>query len=246
MNNYIQPNWPAPKNVRAFTTKRTGGISHQPYASFNLSLSSGDNPHNVLSNRKQLYQELKLPVEPFWLKQEHTNMAIHLTQNTTLKEPIADAAFATTPNLVCVVLTADCVPILVCDRDGTVVAAIHAGWKGIAAGIIETTIKTMNINPEKLLAWLGPAIGKKFFTVRDDMRKIFIEHDPASKKAFTAQQDYFLTNIYLLAIQRLNSAGVKAVYGGEYCTFTQKDLFYSFRRDGINSGRIASLIWLTT
>ncbi|EKE01851.1 MAG: hypothetical protein ACD_21C00034G0005 [uncultured bacterium] len=246
MSNYIKPSWPAPKNVKAFTTKRTGGVSKPPYDGFNFGLHTGDDPNDVLANRKKLYQELDLPSEPFWLKQEHTNTAIHLQQNTNLIEPVADAAFATTPGLVCAVMTADCVPILVCDRKGTIVAAIHAGWRGIAAGIIESTIKAMNINPTELLAWLGPAIGANAFETGDDVREIFIKHNPEAKKAFVMHQDRFLANIYLLASQRLNSAGVTAIYGGEYCTFTQKELFFSFRRDGANSGRMASLIWLTT
>jgi len=236
MDNYIKPNWPAPKNVKAFTTKRTGG---------NFNLYTGDNLNDVLINRKKLYQELNLPAEPFWLKQKHTNTVIHLESNTTIIEPIADAAFATAPNLVCAVMTADCIPVLVCDQRGTIVAAIHAGWKGIAAGIIEATIKAMNINPTKLLAWLGAAIGANSFETGEDMREIFIKNNPESQKAFVAHNDRFLANIYLLASQCLNSAGITAIYGGEYCTFTQKELFFSFRRDGASSGRMASLIWLT-
>lgn len=235
MNNYIQPNWPAPKNVKAFTTKRTGG---------NFSLRTG-NLNNVLDNRKKLFQELNLPAEPFWLKQEHTNTVFHLEANTTITEPIADASYATAPNLVCAVLTADCVPILVCDQNGTIVAAIHAGWKGIANGAIESTIKEMNVNPTNLLAWLGPAIGKNCFETGEDVRETFVTHNPEAKKAFTLHNNRFLTNIYLLASQRLNSVGVTKIYGGEYCTFTQKKLFFSFRRDGDNSDRMASLIWLT-
>jgi|FrelakmetLWP11LW_1041352.scaffolds.fasta_scaffold00040_22 YfiH family protein len=285
MNNYIEPNWPAPKNVKAFTTKRTGGISKPPYESFNFSLRTGDDPDNVLANRKKLCLELNLPTEPFWLNQQHTNIPIHLKQTTETYpsslgirlggkeretgvhfpcmtvsndtannaenqnamgiEPIADAAFTTAPNLVCVTMTADCVPILVCDYAGTIVAAIHAGWKGIAAGVIEATIKAMNIDGAKLLAWLGPAIGANSFEAGEDMREIFTKHDPKSQKAFVAYKDRFLANIYLLASERLNNAGVTAIYGGEYCTFIQKELFFSFRRDGVASGRIASLIWLT-
>ena len=144
------------------------------------------------------------------------------------------------------VLTADCVPILVCDNDGTTVAAIHAGWKGIATGIIEATVTALNLNPQKLLAWLGPAIGPKAFVTGDDTRKIFLAHDPASSQAFIPHPEGFLANIYLLASQRLNQVGVNTIYGGEYCTFAQEDLFFSFRRDGTNSGRMASLIWLTS
>ena len=227
MSNYIKPHWPAPKNIMAFTTKRIMG-------NFKL-----------LTNRKRLHQELNLPAEPFWLKQEHTNTVIHLKPNITTIEPIADASFTTTPNLVCTVMTADCVPLLVCDQDGAIVSAIHAGWKGIAAGIIEEPVKAMNTNQTKLLAWLGPAIGANSFETGEDLREIFIKNDPESQKAFVAHNDRFLANIYLLASQRLNSAGVTAIYGGEYCTFTQKELFFSFRRDGDKSGRMASLIWLT-
>lgn len=243
MTNYIIPNWPAPKNIKAFTTKRIGGISPPPYDSFNLNLYAGDDHKNVFINRKKLYQELHLPSEPFWLKQEHTATVIHLTPNTTVNEPIADATFTTTRNLVCVVLTADCVPILICDTNGSIVGAIHAGWRGIANGIIEATIKAMHTNPQKLLAWLGPAISKNAFITKEEVRNIFVKHDPNSTTAFTLHHDGFLTDIYMLASQRLNNVGVTAIYGGEYCTFTQKELFFSFRRDGANSGRMASLIW---
>jgi polyphenol oxidase len=246
MNKHIKPNWPAPKNVMAFTTKRTGGFSKAPYNSFNLATHTGDNLDDVLANRTKLYKELNLPSEPFWLKQEHTNTAICLKQATANTNPIADASFTTHPNLVCAVLTADCVPILVCDREGTIVAAIHAGWKGIATGIIESTIKSMNINPTQLLAWLGPAIGSDVFETGDDVREMFIKQHPDSQKAFIAHKDRFLANIYLLASQRLNNTGITSIYGGEYCTFTQKELFFSFRRDGANSGRMASLIWINS
>ena len=245
MNNYIKPLWPAPKNVMAFTTKRTGGISKSPYDSFNFNLRTGDNIDDVLANRKTLRQELKLPTEPFWLTQEHTNTVIHLTENTNSTKPVADASFTTTPALVCAVLTADCVPILICDHNGSVVTAIHAGWKGIATGVIETTIKAMNINPKKLIAWMGPAISQNCFEIGEEVQEIFIQHDPISNKAFTTHNNRLFANLYLLASQRLNNMGVTAIYGGEYCTFTQKELFFSFRRDGVNSGRIASLIWLT-
>lgn len=229
MNSYIKPNWPAPKNIKAFTTTCLQSDLRIP------------------ANRQKLAQEFHLPAEPFWLKQEHTNIVIHLKPDTTVTEPIADAAFTTTPNLICAVLTADCVPILVCDRKGTMVAAIHAGWKGIANGIIESTIKAMATNATELIAWLGPAIGKNCFEIKDDVREIFIKHNPETQKAFTPyNNDSFLTDIYLLATQRLNSVGITTIYGGEYCTFIQKELFFSYRRDGASSGRMASIIWLAT
>ena len=244
MSNYIKPIWPAPKNVRAYTTKRTGGVSVYPYDSFNFSLLTGDNPEDVLTNRKKLFEELNLPQEPFWLKQEHTDIAICIEKNTKPVPVIADASFTAIAGLVCVVMTADCVPILVCDEEGSIVAAIHAGWKGIAIGIIASTIKAMNTNPSKLLAWLGPAIGPKSFQVNHDVYEIFCNKMPECKSAFIKNNDYLLANIYTLASLFLKQAGVTNIYGGDYCTFTQKDLFFSYRRDGEKSGRMASLIWL--
>lgn len=245
MNNYIIPNWPAPKNIRAYTTKRTGGVSQPPYDNFNFNLRTGDNRDDVLTNRHILSQELNLPTEPFWLKQEHTNIAINLEKNMQPRdEAIADATFTSTTGQVCAVLTADCVPILLCNQTGTIVAAIHAGWKGIASGIIESTIKSMNIDPIKLLAWLGPAIGPNAFLVTDDFVTTFSQQTPETKTAFIKYQDRFLANIYSLASIYLKQLGVIKIYGGEYCTFTQKDLFFSFRRDGEKSGRMASLIWI--
>ena len=262
MKNYIKPNWPAPKNVKAYSTKRTGGVSQPPYDSFNFSLLTGDNPNDVLANRKILSQELNLPQEPFWLKQIHSDIVLSLGKNTSpdgtthtvsaknhipildMTADTADAAFTTDTGVVCAVLTADCVPILVCDENGTIVAAIHAGWKGIATGVIAATIKAMNINPSKLLAWLGPAIRPNAYAVKHDVYEIFLKQNPENKSAFVRHDDRFLANTYSLASLYLNHAGVTKVYGGKYCTYTQKDLFFSFRRDGEKTGRMANLIWL--
>lgn len=244
-SNYITPNWPAPKNIHAYTTKRTGGVSQSPYNSFNLNLRTGDKLEDVLTNRSILTKELNLPSVPFWLKQEHTDIALDLGKATGLRdEVVADATFTAITGPVCAVLTADCVPILVCDQAGTIVAAIHAGWKGIANGVIAATIKAMNTDPAKLLAWLGPAIGPNAFVVTHDLIATFGQQLPETVSAFTAYQDRFLANIYLLASNYLKQAGVTKIYGGEYCTYTQKDLFFSFRRDGEKSGRMASLIWI--
>lgn len=263
-NNYILPNWPAPKNVKAYTTKRLGGISKAPYDSFNFSLFTGDDPGAVLSNRQKLCQELNLPQQPFWLKQEHTNIVIQLKNenivpsSTTIATPsltikshstqpalvVADASFTAAAGPVCAVMTADCIPILICDTYGTIVAAIHAGWKGIASGIIATTIKAMNTDPETLLAWLGPAIGPTAFVVNQEVYAIFCNQWPENKLAFAPQQNSWLANIYLLATNYLQHTGINKIYGGKYCTFTQKDLFFSYRRDGEKTGRIASIIWL--
>lgn len=244
MDHYIPAIWPAPKNVRAYTTKRTGGISSAPYDSFNFSLLTGDNEKNVLANRKKLQQELQLPQEPFWLKQEHTSIAICIEENTQPKPVVADASFTRAIGPICVVMTADCVPILVCDEKGSIVAAIHAGWKGIAAGIIAATLKAMNTEPTQLLAWLGPAIGPNAFKVNQDVYEIFCKKTPECVNAFNKKGGALFANIYELATIHLKKAGVTKIYGGDYCTFTQKELFFSYRRDGEKSGRMASMIWL--
>lgn len=246
MNDYIKPNWPTPENVKAYTSTHKGGISKPPYDSFNFSLKTGDNPNAVLTNRKILSQKLNLPKEPIWLKQEHTDIVLHLNKNSQPTETPADASFTTDNGVVCVVLTADCVPILVCDQAGTIVAAIHAGWKGIAKGVIASTIKAMDIDPSNLLAWLGPAIGPNSFEVGHDFYETFLTQDPETKEAFVKHKDRFLANIYFLASLSLKKAGINKIYGGGFCTFTQEDLFYSYRRDGEKTGRMASLIWLRT
>lgn len=248
MNNeikFIKPNWPAPKNVKAYTTTRMGGISNPPYDSLNFSLLTGDDSKNVLMNRKKLSQKLNLSQEPFWLQQEHTDIAVCIEKNSKPTPVVADASFTFASGPVCVVMTADCVPILVCDQKGSVVAAIHAGWKGIAKGIITSTIKAMNINTSHLLAWLGPAIGPQAFVVNQEMYDTFISQLPENRSAFTQHNNNYLANIYTLASLSFKQTGITKIYGGEYCTFTQKDLFYSYRRDGEKSGRMASLIWLT-
>lgn len=245
LKHYLVPNWPQPKNVHAYTSLRMGGHSQPPFASFNLGARAGDDPIAVQANRRQLCRELGLAREPFWLQQEHTNRAVLADNFDLASQPIADAAFTTQPNLACAVLTADCVPILVCDRDGTMVAAIHAGWKGIAIGIIESALQAMKIEGNRLMAWLGPAIGPNAFEVGTEVREMFVKLDVNSASAFKQQsQDFWLADIYWLARLRLQALGITAIYGGEYCTFTDSEHFFSYRRDGVKSGRMASLIWL--
>ena len=246
MKNYIQPTWPAPKNIRAYTTTRNGGVSKPPYASLNFSTRTGDDLLAVNANREQLKHDLKLPSDPCWLGQEHTNIVFCANANNGsahLVEPIADASFTTQPSIVCAIQTADCLPILLCDCSGTAVATVHAGWRGMTVGIIEETIKAMKIPSTQLLAWLGPAIGPNVYEVGNEVRDIFIQKDPQARFAFKQCQGGWLANIYLLGRQHLQNCGVTAIYGGEFCTFSQSDLFYSFRRNGAKSGRMASLIW---
>lgn len=237
----IKPDWPAPSSIHAFTTTRTGGCSLSPYDSLNLATHVDDELSHVEQNRQWLQQELQLPNQPFWLNQVHSTIVVEA--NNTVGVPTADASFTQTPNIVCTVLTADCLPLLVCDRAGTTVAAIHAGWKGLANGVIEATIKALPVDAKELLVWLGPAIGPKAFEVGEDVFTLFTTHDPDAKLAFNPiDKGRWLGNIYLLAKQRLHALGVSHIYGGDHCTYQESEQFYSYRRDN-HTGRMASLIW---
>jgi hypothetical protein len=238
----ITPDWPAPASVRAAVTARAGGVSRAPYDSFNLAAHVGDDPAAVRVNRARLRSALALPAEPLWLRQVHGVAVVDAARAGT--EPEADGAFAAQPGAVCAVLTADCLPVLLCNRDGTKVAALHAGWRGLAGGVLEAGVKALGIPGHELLAWLGPAIGPQAFEVGPEVRAAFMEHDSRAAQAFAAGRDgKYLADIYQLARQRLQRLGVAAVYGGGFCTVSERARFYSYRRDGA-SGRMASLIWL--
>ena len=240
INDWIIPDWPAPANVRALSTTRNGGVGSAPFASLNLGDHVGDDPQIVARNRCLLREHL--PAEPLWLKQVHATTVA--AADRACGTPEADAGVAREPHKVCAVLTADCLPLLLCDRAGTVVGAAHAGWRGLAAGVIESTIAAMGVDPATLLAWLGPAIGPNAFEVGDEVRAVFLEHDAAAIGAFAAQSSgKWLADIYRLARIRLASSGVAQVYGGDFCTFHERERFFSYRRDRI-TGRMASLIWL--
>jgi YfiH family protein len=239
---FIAPDWPAPANVRAAVTTRVGGVSHAPYDTFNLATHVGDDPAAVRANRAHLRAALALPAEPLWLKQVHGVAVVDAARAGT--EPEADGAFATQPGAVCAVLTADCLPVLLCNRAGTKVAALHAGWRGLAGGVMEAGVKAMGVAGSELLAWLGPAIGPEEFEVGPEVRTAFIQHDAQAAQAFrAAREGKFLADIYQLARQRLQRLGVAAVYGGGFCTVTEGARFFSYRRDGV-TGRMAALIWL--
>lgn len=243
MKNYIIPNWSAPKNIHAYTTTRLGGISQPPYNSFNLSTNVGDDLNTVLANRRKLRQDLNLPNEPCWLNQAHTKNVVVADNHASY--PNADASYTTTPNIVCVELTADCLPILLCSKKGDLVAVIHAGWKGIVNGVIEATIHALPINPAELIAWLGPAIGPNSFAVGEDVREQFINFDAKAQNAFRPIANHkWLFDIYFLGKQRLNNCGIFTIYGGEFCTYSAPEKFFSFRRSA-KTGRMASLIWKT-
>ena len=242
MLSFIQPNWPAPKNIKAFTTTRVGGVSKIPYDSLNISTHVGDNANAVEKNRALLQQILALPNEPVWLTQTHSTEVVQ----AELAQPSvnADAAYTYQANIVCAVQTADCLPVLICNHAATFVAAIHAGWKGLGDGIIEKTIKTLNISSNELLVWLGPAIGPNQFEIGNDVYQLFTARDSNAKSCFKKiGTQKWLADIYALAKQRLQSCSVNAIYGGEFCTYTDQERFFSFRRDK-TTGRMASLIWI--
>jgi hypothetical protein len=243
-NMFIKPDWPAPHNVRAYTTLRHGGVSQKPYDHFNLANHVGDLQESVLQNRLILREKLQLPNEPIWIEQTHSIIAVPASEKNRYQE--ADAAFSNESNQVCVVLTADCLPILLCNQTGTKIAAIHAGWRGLLNGVIESTLSGLNSPNETWLAWLGPAISQKNYEVGHEVRDAFLKHDPAAETAFIPSPNArWLANLYALASMRLQNLDISAIYGGEFCTFANSDHFYSYRRDGNKTGRMATLIWIS-
>lgn len=244
---FIIPDWPAPANVHALQTTRHGGISLAPYNSLNLGSHVQDDALHVAHNRQLLSQFV--PSEPVWLNQIHGIRVVDAASADCV--PDADASFTTRHNVVCVTMTADCLPILLCDKAGTAVASIHAGWRSLCDGIIEKTVQKMPVDSHDLMAWLGPAIGPQAFEVGGEVRAQFIAKDAQTEVAFkllNAEEDKWLADIYQLASQRLNRLGLSQIYAGgqqeNYCTFTDEQRFFSFRRDNL-TGRMATLIWLT-
>ena len=240
MNNFIFPDWPAPDNIKACTSTRIGGISEGVYGHFNIATHVNDHNPHVIQNRSYLKQTLNLPSEPLWLEQVHGTDVVDVSMSSTLK---ADASFACEMDKVCVVMTADCLPVLMCNRKGTKVAAAHAGWRGLQAGVLEKTIDALQEDPDDLLIWLGPAIGPQAFEVGDEVREAFVKEIAETEAAFqVSRPGHWLADIYQLARIRLQKKGVNKIYGGGLCTYTDTSRFYSYRRDG-NTGRMASLIW---
>ena len=236
----IIPGWPAPDNVRSLQTTRNGGVSVAPYASLNLGSHVGDAELTVARNRMLL--EPLLPSEPVWLKQVHGTVVVNAGQAGCLPE--ADACVSSHPGAVCVVMTADCLPVLLCDDQGSVVGAAHAGWRGLCDGVLEQTVQEMEVPPTKLMAWFGPAIGAQAFEVGEDVRGEFVARQPLAAAAFVPGiQGKWLADIYLLARLRLNALGITRIYGGGLCTYTDSANFFSYRRDGA-TGRMGTFIWL--
>jgi hypothetical protein len=241
--NFITPNWPVPSHVKALQTTRAGGASMATYASLNLGAHVGDDPIAVAKNRQLLSPYL--PSEPVWVNQVHGVDVIDAATSSCLQN--ADASFTTKSNVVCVTMTADCLPVLLCDKKGSVVAAAHAGWRGLCDGVIETAVEKMQVPASEVLVWLGPAIGPNAFEVGDNVREQFIAKDNQAVIAFKPRGDKWLCDLYLIAKQRLNKIGVTDIYGAsvneDFCTYSDESRFFSFRRDNV-TGRMASMIWL--
>ncbi|VVP84187.1 peptidoglycan editing factor PgeF [Pseudomonas fluorescens] len=238
--NWLTPDWPAPASVRACVTTREGGVSEAPFDSLNLGDHVDDRPEAVAENRRRLTDHFS--IKPAWLQQVH---GIAVAQADPGLVATADASWTATPGIACAAMTADCLPALFCNRAGTRVAAAHAGWRGLAAGVLEATLDTLDVPAEDVLVWLGPAIGPKAFEVGPEVREIFINQLPEAAEAFLPSDNAgkFMADIYMLARLRLAERGVTAVYGGGFCTVTDPR-FFSYRRAS-RTGRFASLVWLT-
>lgn len=242
---WIFPDWPAPSHVHAAVSTRSGpGVSAAPFDRFNLGLRSGDAPEAVNANRNALQQALRLPAAPRWLRQVHGTVVAELGPLPTVDEPRADAAVSHIRGTVLSILTADCLPVLFCTLDGLQIGAAHAGWRGLAAGVLETTVAQMLSPPSQLMAWLGPCIGAASYEVGAEVRDAFVAHDRAADVCFVATRPgHWWCDLAGLARQRLEAASVRHIHGGGFDTFAD-ERFYSYRRDGARSGRLASLVWL--
>jgi YfiH family protein len=263
----MEPDWPAPPAVCAAFTLRTGGVSVGPYESLNLGAGIGDSPEAVEENRRRVRERLRLPAEPVWLEQVHGVQVVELgtaagggtgvevgtrveggtaVQLGTIAVPAtkADAAVTHVTGQVCAIRVADCMPVLFAARDGSAVGASHAGWRGLAGGVLEATVSRLSVPASDVIAWMGPAIGPQHFEVGEDVRTAFTASDAGAQSAFVRNaRGRWQCDLYALARRRLAALGVMAVYGGGWCTFAEADRFFSYRRDG-QSGRMAALIWI--
>lgn len=236
---WIVPDWPVPAGVKALVTTRHGGVSRGPFASFNLGLRTGDDPAAVIANRA--YLRRLLPAEPKWLRQEHCATVAEV--DDLEDSPYADASIARRPGTVCVITVADCVPVLFTDRAGTLVAAAHAGWRGLVSGVLDNTVRRTGVAPGELLCYLGPGIGPQAFEVGADVRDAFLARNGHAEAAFVpCRAGKWLADLAALARQALVDAGVTRIHGGGVCTVSDPQRFYSYRRDRV-TGRMAALIW---
>ncbi len=242
MTKLIVPQWPTPAGVAACSSTRIGGVSEGAWESLNLGAHCGDDLNHVEENRQRMFAAGQLPSKPVWLEQVHGTAVLRLTGEPYASKR-ADASYSNTPGTVCAVMTADCLPVLFCNRAGTEVAAAHAGWRGLCAGVLEETVACFTDSADNILAWLGPAIGPQAFEVGSDVCEAFMAHDPQAESAFRPVGEKYMADIYQLARQRLTHLGISQIYGGDRCTFTEKGDFFSYRRDK-TTGRMASFIWL--
>ncbi len=244
MSGIINPDWLAPGNVHAFTTTRNGpGVSELPFCRFNLGARCGDDADAVRHNRKSLVEAYGLPSAPCWLHQVH---GIDVAQDgeSLNEEPMADAAVTSIRDNVLAVLTADCLPVLFCNAAGTEIAAAHAGWRGLAAGVLEETVAAMHSPPDTLMAWLGPAAGAERYEIGEEVRRAFLTSDAQAASAFIpTRPGHYLIDLYALARQRLRRVGITRIHGGGLCTLSDIR-FYSHRREQ-RTGRMASVIWMS-
>lgn len=241
----LVPDWAVPDHIRAYSTTRSGGVSRTPFDSLNLGFASGDRTQAVNENRRRVENALRMPETPRWLKQVHGARVVDAV--TAAGRPQADAAIAVEPDQVLAVMTADCIPVLMCDRSGTQVAVAHAGWRGLAAGVLENTVAAFDADAKRLMVWLGPGIGPRAFEVGPEVRQAFVAGDPGADSAFRpGSTDRLFADLYALARRRLRRVGVKSITGGGFCTYHDPRRFFSHRRDGPRSGRMASFIWLSS
>lgn len=237
----IPADWPAPEHIHAFTTTRKGGVSEGVFGSFNLASHVDDQSSAVTSNRQLLKAFYELPAEPCWLQQIHSNQVIDAHRFESIE---ADASWTSSKDVVCTALTADCLPVFFTNKEGSCVAMAHAGWRGLLNGVISETFSAMQIKPEHCLVWLGPAIGPDAFEVGTEVRKSFSDKDSKTLNAFSQKdQGHWLCDMPQLARIELQQLGIRQIFGGNQCTYADKEHFYSFRRDG-STGRMASLIWM--
>lgn len=243
---FLDADWPVPTGVRGGSTLRGGlGVSPPPFDTLNLGghrLPSGDSAANVQTNRRALVEALDLPSAPLWLRQVHGTAVLEADAGN-VDEPEADAAITRRAGVVLAVLHADCLPVLLCSDDGAVLGAAHAGWRGLAAGVIESTVAAMRVPGERLIAWLGPAAGPSHYEVGDEVRAAFVDADAGAASAFVpTRPGHGRVDLYALARRRLAALGVARVQGGGRCSIGEPGAFFSHRRDG-RTGRMASLLW---
>jgi YfiH family protein len=241
---FIRPGWTVPERIRAVSTLRPGGASPAPWASLNLGHHVGDDPDRVAENRRRLREALGLDQDPVWLEQVHGTHVLRLDDHTLPADRRADAATTDRPGRALVVLTADCLPVLLCRRDGRRVGVAHAGWRGLAAGVLEATVASMDADPEDLAVWLGPSIGPGAYEVGEEVRRAFVGRDPVSAGFFRpGRPGHWQFDLPGLARHRTEALGIGQIHAGQWCTFSDPGRFFSHRRDG-PCGRMATLVWM--